>query len=145
MTTEPQQEQKPIPELQKGQRLTTEEKFYSDWAKETIKNNITLCNDVLKQLISVSSAILGLTIIFEKVVVSDWLRTISLLFVFLCLIISLIGLLPYEQKIQINSIDDIKAHKKKALKHKRQYLWTSAIFLVIGFGFLLGQFIIRLL
>jgi hypothetical protein len=128
-----------------GRKPSDDDEFYVQWGRESLKNNITLANDILKQLISISSAILGLTIIFEKIVVTELLRTLSLLSIFISLIIAFVGLLPYESKVQPYSPKDISDHKKKALKHKRSYLWVSAAFLNIGFGLLIGQFIIKLL
>lgn len=55
-------------EQQQGRPPTEEEIFYSTWGRETVKNNINLCNDILKQLITISSALLGVMTIFDEIV-----------------------------------------------------------------------------
>jgi hypothetical protein len=128
---------------QQGQQPTEEEIFYTTWGQETIKNNITLCNDILKQLITISSALLGVSIIYDHIVTSETLKIFVLLSFFISLIVAFIGLLPYENKVRLDTPDDIKAHKRKALKHKRQYLWISAMTIVVGFALILGELLVK--
>ncbi|MEK7079562.1 MAG: hypothetical protein AAB929_05825 [Patescibacteria group bacterium] len=130
---------------QQGKAPSEEDIFYTSWGQETVKNNINLCNDILKQLITISSALLGVTIIYDKIVSSEVLKILVLLSFFGSLIIALIGLLPYENKVRLDTPNDIKEHKRTALKHKRKYLWTSAFAIVTGFGLILGELIIKLI
>jgi hypothetical protein len=127
-----------------GQKPTNEDDFYLDWGKESLKNNIKLSNDVLKQLITLSTALLGLSIIYEKIVENEILRVIVMILFFLSLLLSLLGILPYEKKILLNSASQIKQHKVKALKHKRFYLWFSAAGITFGFAIILAELIIKL-
>ena len=119
---------------QQGLPPTQEEIFYTTWGQETVKNNITLCNDILKQLITISSALLGVSIIYDHIVQSETLKIFVLLSFFISLVVALIGLLPYERKVSLNTPADIKTHKQNALRHKRLYLWISAMSIVIGFA-----------
>lgn len=128
---------------QQGQQPTAEEIFYTTWGQETVKSNINLCNDILKQLITISSALLGVSIIFEQIVTSETLKFFVLLSFFISLIIAFIGLLPYENKVRLDTPEDIKEHKRKALKHKRRYLWISAMTIVVGFALILGELLIK--
>jgi hypothetical protein len=129
--------------MQEGQELTDEDKFYLSWARETVKSNIALSNEMLKQLISLNSALLGVNLIFDKIVSSEGLKILVLLCFFVSLTISLLGLLPYENIVDTNSPSDIKEHKTKALKHKRIYLWTSACLLLLGFVIVIGDLTVK--
>ena len=128
-----------------GEPVSDFDNFYLDWCRETIKNNISLSNDILKQLITLNTALLGVNIIFESIVFNHLLKFLILIFFFLSLIIALLGVLPYQNRIVPFSPDDIKNHKDEALRHKLKYLWTSATFLIIGFGIVLGELYVRLL
>jgi hypothetical protein len=128
---------------QHGQQPTEEEIFYITWGQETVKNNITLCNDILKQLITISSALLGVNIIYDNIVSSETLKIFVLLSFFVSLIVAFIGLLPYENNVRLDTPDDIKIHKRQALKHKRQYLWVSAMTIVVGFALILGELLLK--
>jgi hypothetical protein len=128
---------------QQGQQPTEEEIFYKTWGQETVKSNINLCNDILKQLIAISSALLGVSIIFEQIVTIRVLRFFVLLSFFISLIIAFIGLLPYENKVRLDTPEDIKEHKRKALKHKSRYLWISATTIVVGFALTLLALLIK--
>jgi len=130
---------------QQGKAPSEEDLFYASWGQETVKNNINLCNEILKQLITISSALLGVSIIYDKIVSSEILKSFVLLSFFVSLIIAFIGLLPYENKVRLDTPKDIKEHKRTALKHKKQYLWTSAFSIVIGFSLIIGELIIKII
>lgn len=127
-----------------GQKPSSNDDFYLDWGKESLKNNIKLANDILKQLITLSTALLGVSIIYEKIVENENLRVVVLILFFLSLILSLLGILPYEKKVALNSASKIKEHKEKALKHKRIYLWLSGAGITFGFAIILAELIIKL-
>lgn len=128
---------------QQGKPLSEEQKFYINWGQETVKNNIKLSNDILKQLISLNSAILGFSIIFDTIVLDKTFEIIVLFTFFLSLIVSLIGLLPYEKKVNLDTPEEIKVHKNNALNHKRKFLWISAFLMLAGFAIVLGLFIVK--
>ncbi|HWY12615.1 MAG TPA: hypothetical protein VN026_14880 [Bacteroidia bacterium] len=132
-------------ETQEGRQPSEDDNFYVTWGRETIKNNITLANDILKQLVAISSALLGVTIIYEKVVSNEILKVCVLLSFLLALVISFLGVLPYEAKVQLNVPSDIKEHKRKALVHKLRLLWISAISLMVGFSFVIAELISKLI
>jgi hypothetical protein len=134
-------ESKPI----KGQKPTEDDLFYLDWGRESIKNNLKNTNDILKQLITISTAVLGLTIVFENIIKHDSLRIVVLFLFFLSLIISFLGILPYGKKIQINSAEEIKEFKSKALKTKRLYIWFSGGMILSGFAVIIISMAFQLL
>lgn len=130
--------------VQQGQQPTEEELFYTAWGQETIKNNITLCNDILKQLITINSALLGVSIIYDNIVSNDVIKILVLLSFFFSLIIAFLGVLPYENRVLMSSPEDIKIHKRNALKHKRQFLWVSAVAIIIGFALVIGELLVKM-
>lgn len=129
----------------KGRPPNQKEIFYLQWGLETLKNNIKLSNDILKQLLTLSSAMLGVSIIFETIIVTEWIKILVLLSFLLSLIVAFIGILPYERKVNLDSPNDIQKHKISALKHKRCYLWISASFLTIGFAAIVTELIVLIL
>lgn len=128
---------------QQGKKPTEDDVFYTNWGQETMKNNITLCNDVLKQLITINSALLGISIIYEYVIANKVLKVFVLLLFFISLVIAIIGILPYENKVELDVPNEIKKHKIKALKHKRCYLWVSAIAILVGFALILVELLFK--
>jgi hypothetical protein len=88
---------------------------------------------------------LGVSIIYDKIVSNELLRIIVLLLFLLSLTISLIGVLPYEKTISINSPSQIKEFKGQALKHKRIYLWISGAGLTFGFAIIIAELLIKLI
>ena len=128
-----------------GTKPSEEDAFYITWGLETIKRNITLCNDIMKQLITINCALLGVTIIFDQILTNNILKILVLLSFFFSLIISFLGLLPYNNKVNIKIPEDIKSHKKNALKHKQRFLRASAFTITIGFGMIIGELIFRFL
>ena len=130
---------------QQGRPPSTDDTFYTQWGRETLKNNIKLSNDILKQLITLSSALLGVSIIFDDIVKTDWVKILVLLSFFTSLVVAFFGFLPFENKVNLNSPTDIKEHKKKALKCKRWYLWSSAGALTVGFAAIIAEIIIKIL
>ena len=130
---------------QQGQQPSTEDEFYLKWGYETVKNNIKFSNEILKQIITLSTTLLAASIIFEYIIPYTWVKILVLLSFFISLVTAFVGVLPFERSVDLNSPSDIKRHKRAALKHKRWYLWISAGMLIIGFIAILAVLIVRLL
>jgi hypothetical protein len=118
---------------QKGKPISEDDLFYISWGYETLKNNIKLCNDILKQLITISSALLGISIIYEHIIVNEVLKILVFICFFNSLIVAFLGILPYKSIITTKAPAEIKTHKEKTLKSKLKHLWFSAISLMVGF------------
>ena len=126
-------------EIQQGRAPTDADMLDLNWRLENISSNIGLCNDILKQLVTLSSALLGAASIFDNMVTPNYINVGVMFSFFASLIIAFLGLLPFEQVISSNTPENIEIYKQKALRHKRRYLWVSAFVLVIGFGFIMGE------
>ncbi|MCB1936297.1 MAG: hypothetical protein KDF59_10185 [Nitrosomonas sp.] len=116
-----------------SQPPTEEELFYLEWGKETVKSNINIATDVLKQFIAINVVLLGGGAAFlEGSDISVLSRSVILISFLLGLIVSIIGVVPKESKVDFRVPKQIKAHKSKALMKKRCFLYLSAAFTVFG-------------
>lgn len=122
--------------------VTDEDEFYVEWAKESVKNNLVFANDVLQRLVTLNGVLLAGSIAFydERIIPSRWKPYVLACFL-LSLVVSFLGMLPYEGKVDPRVPADIKRHKQRALKFKRFLLLASAFLLAAGFGVCLGAII----
>ena len=112
---------------------TADEIFYQEWGRETLKANIETATDVLKQLITINVALLGGGAAFlEGSDVGAVSRALVLFAFFVGLVISLLGVIPTESKVDCRVPEEVKKHKSKALCWKRGFLAVSAGFTVFG-------------
>ncbi|OAB78402.1 hypothetical protein [Cochleicola gelatinilyticus] len=132
-------------EVLAGRLVSEEDKFHLEWARESIKENIKLANDILRQLITLCTASLGISLIFENILSNEIFKIITILFFFLALVIALLGILPYEKTIDTSSPSEVKTFHNNALKHKLKYVWTSGVALVIGFAIIIAELIVKFL
>lgn len=132
-------------EVLQGEPVTDTDNFYFDWVNESIKENVKLANDILRQIITLSTALLGVSIIFEKIVMHETLRLFVIVFFFGGLIISFFGVLPYQKTIDTLSPSDIKKFQSDALKHKLKYVWIASICIVLGFAIIIAELIYQVL
>ena len=127
-----------------GAPPTPEERFYLDWARESLKKNIDLANQVLRQLVTLYASLLGGSVVFLRgeLLMSPY-REIVLVMFFFGLVSAFFGSMPYEGRVDIRQPQQIKRHKESALAWKRRYLWTAgslgaAGFLVAMVGIVIG-------
>lgn len=133
-------------EIQVGRAPTPDEEFYYNWGQETLKQNLTLSNNILSNILVLSSALLG-GIIFlmgEDLLFAKLKLLIAFAFL-LSLIIAFIGILPFESKVDDRIPFDIKAHKSKALSSKRRYVWLAGSCMIAGFFIALGGIFAKLI
>lgn len=124
-------EQRVLPAM----RATDEEKFYIEWGRETLKNNLTFANEILRQLVTLNATLLGGSIAFlSDNVIDATLKTVIICFFLLSLIVSFVGIMPYESSVDLRIPAEIRQNRQLALKWKRRYLWTAGGLLALGFG-----------
>ncbi len=118
----------------KGRPPSDEEIFYLQLGSELLKSSLQITNDILKQLIGINSVLLGGSIaVLDRVLDNPLAKKVTLLSFLISLIFAIIGIMPYEKKILINSPDMVKSFQKGALRHKRIFIWLSASVMIIGF------------
>lgn len=132
-------------EVLQGEPVSDVDQFYIKWGKESIKENISLANGILKQLITLCTALLGVSIIFDEILTHEFLRFSVVCFFFLGLIISFFGVLPFKRKIDILSPSTIREYHQKALKHKLIHLWIASAAIVIGFAVIIAELLVSVI
>src|SRR5579863_2182827 len=121
------------PEIQ-GRPASPAQEFYYQWGLETLKNNFTVLNDVLRQLVTLSASLLGGSIAFLKAsLLGTEYRNAVVIAFFVSLVFAFLGMMPYEGKFDPQRPDSVKRHKGRAVKWKRIWVWTTAGLLATGF------------
>jgi hypothetical protein len=119
--------------IQPGNIPSEEDEFYLRWGYESLKTNLQLSNAVLRQLVTLSAAFLGSGAYFlQNRVMPASLVALTLGLLFVSLVTSLLGVLPYSGTVDLNAPTKIKEHKENALKSKRRYILLSAAPLILA-------------
>ncbi|UFP95817.1 hypothetical protein [Gloeobacter morelensis] len=123
-----------VPEALAGRQPTEDELFYVDWGKETIKQNLSFLNDVLRQLLTLNTALIGSSAVFfdESILGKDFKLAVIIVFMF-SLFVCLVGVLPVETDVNPQAPGLVKEHKQKATKWKRCLLYISFSSFFLGF------------
>ena len=122
------------PSAEEEQEFAKEVEFYRQWARENVKSSIVLANDVLKQLLTINAALLGAaSILLNDNLIDPLGRVATVLAFFLALVVSFLGVLPFESPPQ-REVAKIRAAKIRALNHKRNLLAGAAGLMSLGFG-----------
>ncbi|MBV6505229.1 MAG: hypothetical protein ILNGONEN_00787 [Syntrophorhabdaceae bacterium] len=121
-------------EIQFGGAPTPEDDFYYQWGQETLKQNFILSNSILSSIVTLSSVMLGGSILLanDAIFPESFKLIIALLFL-LALIVSFFGIMPEESEVNLNVPQEIKEHKEKTLKAKRRYIWISGMCMIAAF------------
>ncbi len=109
-----------------AQPPSEEDHFYLTWGRETLKNNLAFTNEVLRQLVTLNVSLLGGSIAFldEKLIDPNFKKVVIILF-FLSLVVSFIGMMPYQSTVDLRIPAKIKENRAKAFKWKRRCLWIA--------------------
>ncbi|MCC8146748.1 MAG: hypothetical protein LIO93_10010 [Bacteroidales bacterium] len=109
-------------------------KFSSKLADSaTIQRLVSVTDDMLKTLISMSSALLAVGVIFDSFVKVPLMRIFIILMFFLGLIISFLGVLPLNVRYDIEDAEELKDQQVDIFLRKRRHLWFSAGAMLLGF------------
>jgi len=100
---------------------------------QEIQRLVAVTDDMLKTLISMSSALLAVGVIFDSFVKMPLMRVVILLMFFIGLIISFLGLLPLNVRYDIEDVEEQKQQQIIIFLRKRRHLWFSAVAMVLGF------------
>ncbi len=116
----------------KGQPPSAEDQFYLEWGLESLRSSIDVVNNVLSQTITISATLLGVTFIFQELLVVPWVKALVCVCWLLALVCSFVGVLPYEGRAVLNSPTAVRDHKGSALRYKLRLLKLAAVLLLIG-------------
>ena len=118
-----------------GRRLTLEDTFYLSWAEESLKNTLPFLNDVLRQLVTLSSTLLGGSIAFISInMIGPRYHYVATISFFLALITSFIGILPRRGSVSFQDISQNQHDLEAALNWKLRLCRIAGV--LIAFGFL---------
>ncbi len=121
-----------------GEKPSEEELFYKRWGWETLKENISILNDVLKLFIVVDSAILSAYLgFYGKFTIYPWIKIVLFILLIISLCSSIVGIYPFSMKVNLNKPQEIKILKLKRVKFKGQCLVIAPVTLIVGFVALL--------
>lgn len=117
-----------------GRPASPEQEFYYQWGLETLKNNFTVLNDVLRQLVTLSASLLGGSIAFlnPRLIGTGYKNAVVITF-FVALVFDFFGMMPYEGKFDPQVPDSVKRHKDRAVRRKRIWAWITAGLLTAAF------------
>jgi transcription elongation factor Elf1 len=128
-----------------GKPPNIKEEFYLSLAGEFVKNNTKFVNEVLRQLITLNTALLGGTIAFMN---KDVIRQEFKIPIIICLLGGLIiafkGIFPYSGKISFFNPLRVEIFNKNALEHKLKFIEWSGICSLIAFLLIIIAAIIKM-
>jgi len=121
----------------------TENKFNSKLIDiEAIQRLINVTDDLLKTIITMSSALLGVGFIFDDFVKSPLARLIIVFLFFVGLVISFLGVLPFKIRYDIEDAEELKQQHINTFFRKRRHLWSSACVLAVAFAIAIGDLLV---
>lgn len=128
----------------KTEKPTCEELFYIKWGRENLKDNIAVLNNVLRQFITLDTALLAALIaFFDKIEIGKWIKVLSCMLLMFSLAMALFGVIPRSSELDLRQPNSIKTHKDKVLIWKKRLMWISVssfmlsfviIFIILIFG-----------
>ena len=121
-----------------GSPPSKEDLFFTEWGRETLKENISVLNETFKLFITLDTILLSAYVSFYDSVLASALpfswQTIAPAFcIMLSLSASIIGIYPFPIKVNLAAPDKIREYKEKRSNFKRVCLAIAAIALVGGF------------
>ena len=102
-----------------------------EWGRESLKNNLTLTNEMLSKLITLNAAFAGGTVV-QKVIEAPAMKGILTVCFLSAMTIAFLGYLPYSGQVNLKSPTEIRKHKDRAFRKKRKYLTAAAVLAFLG-------------
>jgi len=129
-----------------GKPPNIKEEFYLSLAGDFVKNNTKFVNEVLRQLVTLNTALLGGTIAFMN---KDVIRQEFKIPIIICLLGGLViafkGIFPYSGKISFFNPLRVEVFNKDALDHKLRFIKQSGICSLIGFLLIIVALIFKMI
>ena len=93
---------------------------------ETLQRLIATTDDMLKTIITMSSALLAIGFIFNDFVKSPLVRAVIIILFFIGLVLAFLGMLPFNLRHDVEDAEEMKQQQVKSFLRKRRHLWLSA-------------------
>lgn len=128
-----------------GMPPNIKEEFYLSLSGEFVKNNTKFVNEVLRQLVTLNTALLGGTIAFmNKDVIRQELKIPIIICLLGGLVIAFKGVFPYSGKISFFNPIRVEAFNNDALNHKLKFIEQSGKCSLIGFLLIIVALILKM-
>jgi hypothetical protein len=129
-----------------GEPLTEQDKEDVEWARQAVKEEVTTLNDTLRHLVTLSAALLGLSVaFFDKTTVPGWSKGAWCLFLLAALAASLWGSAPmisqgYLYLERVRAIREAMAQRKvRCFQVAGVSLLLALSAFLLGLGYTLGR------
>ena len=99
---------------------------------DTLNKLNSVTDELLKTLITMSSALLAIGVVFDDIVKAPVMRLVIILMFFLGLIISFLGVLPINIRYDIESAEELRKQQIRSFRRKRRHLWLSAAAIAVS-------------
>jgi uncharacterized membrane protein len=122
-----------------SEQPTTRDIFFADLGDELFKKNLTVLNDSLRHLVTMSVALVsGGIVLWDKNAHNKWVFGVAVLLFWLALVFSFFSMVPLADFIERRNPDQIRESVERAIHWKAKMLSLCALFIIIGlvFGFL---------
>ncbi len=95
------------------------DRFYIEWGEATIKENLSVCLDVLKALLTLSLSLEGATAFLGKEAgISPTIRSALLFIFFAAAFCAFMGVVPTTSVVDLRQPEEIAAHKNRGAQAK---------------------------
>jgi hypothetical protein len=107
--------------------------FYTEWGAELRKGSLTFLNDVLRQMVTTSVALMSGSIAFltDQLITRPYKLGAVLLFL-LALVFAFVGVFPYRDELDRTSPAAVRRSIEGGRSWKEGWLWACAISLALG-------------
>jgi hypothetical protein len=118
---------------QPSEYASATEAFFTRFGEELYKRNLPLLNEVLRQLLTTSVALMGGGVAFLGAdLCNPDLRIAALIMFFLAVCAALIGVHPYRNNLALGMPYEIMASVENAVWWKDGFIWACSVFIALG-------------
>lgn len=118
-------------DIQTGESPKEEDLFYKQWGWESLKESISIINDVLKIFITIDIAILSAFLgFYDKISMDSFTKIILFIVLIISLFFAIVGIYPFPTKVKLNVPNEVKCYKQERMRFKSICLALSAILLL---------------
>jgi hypothetical protein len=116
-----------------GEEPTLDDMEAVEWAREVGRKELQLLQDGLRQLVTLTTALLGgSAALLGQAALPRWCKTLGAVCLLLALASSLVGSLPYRTRFDPRNPDGVRAARLRGVRYKTWLLWTSATALFLA-------------
>ena len=123
------------PRIVHVESATEDDTFLVDWGRELFTSSVTLANDVLKQVITICSALLTAAVGFlDKTGAARGWQVLVFALLLAPLVLAFHGLVPSQAVVDMRDADELRKFRDDILRKKRRALRWVTWLLVAAFA-----------